>query len=105
MHGGHYAAQNIHQNILNELTGQEVKHQVLEVWPPCIGLAIGKQAVASGADGTTYGEDVMQSYFRDDLGWTSKFLSTHTIISLLSANIYMAVCWDYMELGKKTTSV
>lgn len=72
MHGGHLSAQNIHQTILQKLTGQEPKFQEIEVWPPCIGLAIGKKAVASGADGTTHGEDVMKSYFRDDLGWTSK---------------------------------
>lgn len=41
--------------------------------PPMIGLAVGKKAVASGPEGTVFGEDVMQSYFRDDLGFTSKF--------------------------------
>lgn len=74
MHGGHYAAQNIHQSILCGRTGQAPKYKEFTEFPPCIGLAIGKKAVASGPEGTTYGEDVMQSYFRDDLGWTSKYI-------------------------------
>lgn len=75
MHGGHYVAQNIHQTILQKLTGAKPEHKELGVFEPMIGLAIGKKAVASGPEGTSYGEDVMQSYFRDDLGFTSKLIA------------------------------
>lgn len=74
MHGGHFAAQNIHQSMLQKLTGNSPEHKELGVFEPMIGLAIGKKAVASSPEGTTFGEDVMQSYFRDDLGFTSKLM-------------------------------
>lgn len=39
-----------------------------------IGLAVGKKAVAYGPEvGTVSGEEVMQAYFRDDLGFGSEF--------------------------------
>lgn len=41
---------------------------------PMIGLAVGKKAVASGPDGTVSGEETMQAYFRDDLGFASELL-------------------------------
>lgn len=74
MHQGHYVALNIHQNILSQRAGHIPSHKEIAVYPPVIGLAVGKKAVASSPDtGTTAGEDVLQSCFRDDLGWTSKF--------------------------------
>lgn len=73
MHGGHYTAHNIHQNILKDAVSHEPKFQEFQEVPPMIGLAVGKKAVAYGPDiGTISGEDVMQAYFRDDLGFTSK---------------------------------
>lgn len=72
MHGGHYVAQNIHKSVLKERVGQEPSFMEFTAVPAMIGLAIGKTAVASGPDGTVSGEDVLQSYFRDDLGFTSK---------------------------------
>lgn len=38
-----------------------------------IGLAVGAKAVASGPEGTVFGEDVLKAYFKHDLGFTSKF--------------------------------
>lgn len=73
MHGGHYVAQNIHKSILKERFGQVPSFAELEsVVPPMIGLAVGKKAIASGPNGTTSGEDVLYSCFRDDLGFTSE---------------------------------
>ncbi|KAJ6440806.1 pyridine nucleotide-disulfide oxidoreductase AMID-like [Purpureocillium lavendulum] len=80
MHGGHYVAQNIHKSILKETCDKEPTFMEfrLEI-PPMIGLAVGKKAVASGPEGTVFGEDVMQSYFKHDLGFT--------------------ICWDWIGLG------
>ncbi|KAK1639438.1 hypothetical protein BDP81DRAFT_420991 [Colletotrichum phormii] len=83
MHMGHYAAINAHQLMLAKLTSQAHKPTFSELGPvePMIGLAIGKKAVASGpVVGTTWGEDVMHAYFRDDLGFT--------------------ICWNHLGLGK-----
>ncbi|KAH7311721.1 putative pyridine nucleotide-disulfide oxidoreductase AMID-like protein [Stachybotrys elegans] len=79
MHHGFCIGNNIHQSIVRDLTGQAPKFQEMGEVAPMIGLAVGKKAVASGPEGTVYGEDVMQSYFRDDLGFT--------------------ICWDWMQLG------
>ncbi|EQK98411.1 Pyridine nucleotide-disulfide oxidoreductase, NAD-binding domain protein [Ophiocordyceps sinensis CO18] len=80
MHGGHYVAQNIHKSILKERLGQEPSFAEFQsAVPPMIGLAVGKKAIASGPDGTTFGEDVLYSCFLDDLGFT--------------------ICWDWMGLG------
>ncbi|KAJ2965774.1 hypothetical protein NQ176_g10456 [Zarea fungicola] len=84
MHGGHYVARNIHQNILRDHVpgGHETAYGELHEFPSVIGLAVGKKAVASSPDsGTVSGEDVLQAYFRNDLGFD--------------------ICWDYMQLGGK----
>ncbi|KAG8414267.1 hypothetical protein J3459_014911 [Metarhizium acridum] len=82
MHSGHYAAQNIHKFVQKKHLGQEPKFAELQEVPPMIGLAVGKKAVASGPEGTVFGEDVMQAYFKHDLGFT--------------------ICWDWMGLaGRK----
>ncbi|OAQ95697.1 hypothetical protein LLEC1_01806 [Akanthomyces lecanii] len=88
MHGGHYVAHNIHQTILRDRVagGYEVKYRELTQFPAVIGLAVGKKAVASSPDsGTVSGKDVMQAYFRDDLGFD--------------------ICWEYMQLGGKKETV
>nr|XP_036584182.1 uncharacterized protein CTRU02_05826 [Colletotrichum truncatum]KAF6793571.1 hypothetical protein CTRU02_05826 [Colletotrichum truncatum] len=83
MHHGHMAAINVHQLMLVKLTNQthQPKFSELGHVDPMIGLAVGKKAVASSpTTGTQWGEDVMQSYFRDDLGFD--------------------ICWGHMGLGK-----
>lgn len=73
MHAGHYIAYNIHQTVSQQVVSREPTFQELQHYPDMIGLAVGKKAVASGPDiGTISGEDVMQAYFRDDLGFDSK---------------------------------
>lgn len=72
MHAGHYTAYNIHQIVKQQLLKEEPVLKELVHYPSMIGLAVGKKAVASGPDGTISGEDVMKSYFRDDLGFDSK---------------------------------
>ncbi|KAK1514167.1 uncharacterized protein CCOS01_14107 [Colletotrichum costaricense] len=87
MHMGHYAAINAHQLMLAKLTSGAHKPTFSELGPvePMIGLAIGKKAVASGpVVGTTWGEDVMHAYFRDDLGFT--------------------ICWNHLGLGRAPDS-
>ncbi|KAF4971922.1 hypothetical protein FSARC_1365 [Fusarium sarcochroum] len=84
MHHGHYAAQNIHQSILSHRAGHAPQVKELLVYPPVIGLAVGKKAVTSSIDGVTRsGEDVARGSFGDDLGWT--------------------ICWNYMQLGGRKT--
>ncbi|KAF5001436.1 hypothetical protein FGRMN_1032 [Fusarium graminum] len=84
MHHGHYVALNIHQSILSHQAGHAPEFKELVVYPPVIGLAVGKKAVASSPDnGTVSGEEVAQACFRDDLGWT--------------------ICWNYMQLGGRKT--
>ncbi|EGX90281.1 pyridine nucleotide-disulfide oxidoreductase AMID-like, putative [Cordyceps militaris CM01] len=88
MHGGHYVAHNIHQTILRDRApgGHEAKYSELTEFPAVIGLAVGKKAVASSPDsGTVSGEDVMQAYFRNDLGFD--------------------ICWEYMQLGGQKYTV
>ncbi|KFA61742.1 hypothetical protein S40285_04184 [Stachybotrys chlorohalonatus IBT 40285] len=80
MHHANHIAQNIYQSILRDLVGHEAKFVEIEEAPPMIGLAVGKQAVASGPGmGTIFGEEVMELYFGSDLGFTN--------------------CWNYMQLG------
>ncbi len=105
MHGGHYVAHNIHQTILRDRVpgGHEAKYSELTQFPAVIGLAVGKKAVASSPDnGTVSGEDVMQAYFRDDLGFDSKFLC---IAFDLEYQLTTLVCWEYMQLGGQKETV
>ncbi|KAF4965675.1 hypothetical protein FZEAL_10738 [Fusarium zealandicum] len=84
MHHGHYTSQNIHKSITSHRTGKTPEYKELIHYPPVIGLAVGKKAVAFSPDsGTISGEDVAKAYFRDDLGWT--------------------ICWNYMQLGGRKT--
>lgn len=81
MHMGHFAANNIYQNILvsKNLT-LEPEYKALSEHPPMIGIAVGRKAVSySPTEGVKSGEDVLQYMFRHDLGWS--------------------ICWDYMRLG------
>lgn len=72
MHGGHYVAQNIHKLVSRQRLGLKPSFAELQPEvPPMIGLAVGKKAVASSPERTIFGEDVMESYFGDDLGFTS----------------------------------
>jgi len=74
---GFYAAHNMHQLMLSERDSSH-KAVLLELGeiPPMIGLAVGRKAVSYGPEqGTASGEDVMEMFFGDDLGFTSKWLS------------------------------
>lgn len=73
MHAGHYMAYNIHQTIMKHQISHEAKFQELNPVAPMIGLAVGKTAVASGPNGTISGPDVLETYFRNDLGFASKW--------------------------------
>ncbi|PGH19360.1 hypothetical protein AJ80_04000 [Polytolypa hystricis UAMH7299] len=81
MHQGYYAAFNIHQRILNQVFGTTPKFLELEEVPPMMGIAVGKKAAAfGGEEGVLAGEDIMEAYFNDDLGFK--------------------ICWNYMQLGE-----
>ncbi|KAL8350006.1 hypothetical protein RB598_005376 [Gaeumannomyces tritici] len=80
MHMGFCAATNMHQVMLQQLTGQAPKFIELAEFPPMIGLAVGKKAMSYGPDaGVNSGEDVMEMFFGDDLGFS--------------------ICWNYLRLG------
>lgn len=82
MHMGQFAAHNIHELVLERLNGAAPKLQELGEVPPMIGLAVGKKAVSYGPDqGVCAGEDVMQVFFGNDLGFD--------------------ICWNYMKLGQE----
>ncbi|KAK4142890.1 pyridine nucleotide-disulfide oxidoreductase [Dichotomopilus funicola] len=83
MHMGYYAASNIYEYML-QCTGSKKEIKLLELAeiPPMIGLAVGKKAVAYWPEGgMTSGEDVMKSFFGDDLGFS--------------------ICWNHMKLGEE----
>ncbi|KAH0367910.1 FAD/NAD(P)-binding domain-containing protein, partial [Aureobasidium melanogenum] len=81
MHMGHYCAINIHQDMLKHHYGQTPTYKELSEFPNIMGLAVGKKAVIyDSTTGTASGEDLMASYFGDDL-----------------AN---SICWNYMKLGQ-----
>ncbi|THZ52916.1 FAD/NAD(P)-binding domain-containing protein [Aureobasidium pullulans] len=84
MHMGHYCAINIHQDMLKHRYGQLPTYKELSEFPNIMGLAVGKKAVIfDSTNGTSSGEDLMGSYFGNDL-----------------AN---SICWNYMKLGQAIT--
>ena len=74
MHMGHCCAINIHQDMLKHRYGQTPTYKELSEFPNIMGLAVGKKAVVfDSTTGTAFGEDLMASYFGDDLANSSKF--------------------------------
>lgn len=81
---GYFAAHNIHQQqqmrtsttTTTATTDEAIakpKFLELDEIPPMIGLAVGKQAVAYWPEaGMTSGEEVIKSFFGDDLGFSSE---------------------------------
>ncbi|GAB0131985.1 hypothetical protein EsDP_00000436 [Epichloe bromicola] len=82
MHSGHFVAQNMHKAVVQKYTGQKPNFIEFDHVPPMIGLAVGNKAVASGPEGTVFGEDVLKAYFKHDLGFT--------------------ICWDWMGLAGRS---
>lgn len=81
MHMGYFVAYNIHEMILGKMNGVAPKFQELGEIPAMIGLAVGKNAMScSPAQGVCSGEDVMKTFFGDDLGFS--------------------ICWNHMRLGE-----
>lgn len=99
MHMGYFAAHNIHELILERMTGATPKFNELGEIPPMIGLAVGKKAVSYGPEqGVASGEDVMKAFFGNDLGFGSKYL-----VSLdceCSANVVFSLL-EVDEVGRK----
>jgi hypothetical protein len=73
---GFLAANNIHQEILvSKGVKKEAAYLTFPEVPPMIALACGKQAISySEGVGTQIGEDIMEMFFNDDLGFKSKCL-------------------------------
>ncbi|RGP60217.1 transcriptional activator mut3p [Fusarium sporotrichioides] len=68
MHMGQLVAQNVHQRIIQKLTGKEPAMKDLEEFPPMIAVALAKSAVAYAPQtGVSWGDDVLQTYFGDDM--------------------------------------
>lgn len=66
---GQYASHNIHQLMLQQCHNIEPEFLDLNEFPAVMAIAVGKQAVAyGGPDGTTYGENALQTFFGNDLG-------------------------------------
>lgn len=75
MHMGYYAANNVHQLMLEECTKTPADFLKLQdAPPPVIGLALGDNAVSyTSDDGTQHGKHLLKSMFGDDMGYSSKF--------------------------------
>ncbi|WZH50142.1 Apoptosis-inducing factor like protein A [Fusarium acuminatum] len=74
MHMGQLVAQNVHQRIIQMLTGREPAMKRLEEFPSMIAVAIAKSAVAyTPHTGTTWGDDVLQTYFGNDMAFSCEF--------------------------------
>ena len=74
MHMGLLAANNIHQEILvSKGAKEEAEYLTFPEVPPMIALACGKDAISySVDDGAKVGEDIMDMFFGNDLGFKSK---------------------------------
>lgn len=74
MHMGFLVATNMHQEILIE-QGLLKAHKflVLPEVQPMMALACGKKAISYSKEaGVAVGEDVMEMFFRENLGFDSK---------------------------------
>ena len=77
---GYLISYNIHQRMLQNLSGHTPELLTLDPIPPMIGLAVGHKAVAYDPEGgMKSGEDVMKLYFGDDLGFSSKLDRTNEV--------------------------
>ncbi|KAM7210648.1 apoptosis-inducing factor 2 [Rhypophila decipiens] len=86
MHMGYYAANNIFMSMVEEngieLPVIDKPREVLKLdeIPPMMGLAVGQKAISYWPEaGVNSGEDVMKSFFGDDLAFS--------------------ICWNHMRLG------
>jgi hypothetical protein len=99
MHMGHYCAINMHQDMLKHRYGQMPNYKELSKFPNVMGLAVGKKAVVyDSTNGTASGEELMKSYFGDDLANSSK--RCHNATKPLNMLTQIIVCWNYMKLGQ-----
>lgn len=78
MHMGYYTALNVHQRMQQLVRGTEPKYFTLQKTAPVIALALGDNAVAWG-DEVTYGKDIAERFFSNDVGFMSEFLSCNEI--------------------------
>jgi hypothetical protein len=77
MHMGHYAAMNIHQQMMAECSGGKPTLKTLNPFPAVIGLALGTKAVSYTPDeGTKHGEELLASLFGEDMSNSSKFIGS-----------------------------
>lgn len=92
MHMGYYAAHNIHQHMQMQTQTQsdrKPKLLTLDEIPPMIGLAVGRKAVAYWPEaGVTAGEEVMKTFFGEDLGFSSEYFPS----SCLGIWLWGVVC-------------
>ncbi|KAK0610569.1 pyridine nucleotide-disulfide oxidoreductase-like protein [Bombardia bombarda] len=82
MHMGYFAANNVYRRMVQRIgRGGEGDVKELKEIPPMIGLAVGKKAMSYWPQtGVAMGEDVMEAFFGNDLGFT--------------------ICWNHLQLGE-----
>lgn len=84
MHMGQLVAQNVHQRIIQKLTGREPTMKDLEELPPMIAVAVAKSAVSYAPQtGVTWGAEVLKTYFGDDMAFSCEF-DYHLLIPCFS---------------------
>ncbi|KXG46756.1 FAD-dependent pyridine nucleotide-disulfide oxidoreductase [Penicillium griseofulvum] len=83
MHQAHFAAFNIHQQMLARRYNTEPKFVELVEVAPMMALALGRTAVGYfPAMGLSSGDEIRDMFFNDDLGYQ--------------------ICWKWMRLGEVT---
>lgn len=74
MYHGHYAAINIHQRMRAEVFGQKPVFAQIQEAAPMICLAIAQSAAGyNDVQGVISGPEVLELYFRGDLGLESEY--------------------------------
>lgn len=74
MHMGQLVAQNVHQRVVQKLTGREPTMKDLEEFPPMIAVAVAKSAVSYAPQtGVMWGGDVLKAYFGEDMAFSCEF--------------------------------
>ena len=101
MYHGHYAAINIHQRLRQQKFGVKPAFVKIQEAAPMICLAIaGSAAGYNEVEGVISGREVLELYFREDLGLESRFFSIFSFCDVLFCADCFLVCWNYLGLGR-----
>jgi hypothetical protein len=101
---GQLVAQNVHHRIVQKLTGREPAMKDLEEFSPMIAIALAKKAVAYAPHtGVAWGDDVLQTYFGDDMAFSCEFLLPIVHLQTVGNLIERTVCERTMQLDGSHT--